>query len=950
MPAQPAPMPADEEARLAALRSYEVLDTPAEQEFDNLTRLAAQICGAPIALVTLVDASRQWFKARLGLESSETSRDIAFCAHAILGNELFEIGDTLEDGRFATNPLVSGEPGIRFYAGAPLRAASGHNLGTLCVIDRVPRQLQEGQREAMRILADEVMARLEMRRQVLEMRRTQESLRVLSRVIEASPTGVLIADARQPDLPLVYVNPAFEGITGHSAADVIGRNCRFLQGTDRDQPDLAPLREALTSAQPVTVTLRNYRKDGTPFWNELRLAPVTGPDGALSHFVGIQTDVTARKQMDEELRRSEAWLEDELARRSAQLRESEERFRLIAENSRDLIALYDEDGRYVYASPSHKAVLGYEIEKLLASDRAELVPAEDREHLRPLGEQTIPVEFRLLKADGTYVWMEGTSYWIKTGERRLVVAMGHDVTQRKRAEDELQQTQHFLQKIVDTIPGAVYVHDLESGRNVFVSREITSLLGYRAAEVQAIGSELIQQLLHPDDAPRILEAHRGYVTSEDDKSYEMEYRAKHASGEWRTLRSREVPFERVDGTVRQILGVAIDVTDQRRSELLLTQAQKVEAIGRLAGGVAHDFNNIFAVIMGYGQLAERQIGSEHPARPRLDQMLKAAERAAGLTRQLLAFSRKQVMQPKVLDLNVVVADTQKMLGRLIGEDIDFVTHVAPGLGTVKADPGQIEQVILNLAVNARDAMPKGGTLTLETANVDFDADYAAAHPPMKAGGYAMLAVSDTGIGMDTETQRRIFEPFFTTKPEGQGTGLGLATVYGIVKQSDGYILVESEPGRGTTFKMYLPRVDDLAEAVKPAVAAAVAPRGDETILLVEDTEALREVICEVLEEQGYTVLLSSQGEEALDLARGYKGPIHLLLTDVVMPKLGGGDLARQLAALRPEVRVLYMSGYAEGVISHQGVLGEGVALLEKPFTPDKLVRAVREALDRETTI
>jgi PAS domain S-box-containing protein len=403
-----------------------------------------------------------------------------------------------------------------------------------------------------------------------------------------------------------------------------------------------------------------------------------------------------------------------------------------------------------------------------------------------------------------------------------------------------------------------------------------------------------------------------------------------------------------------ILLILRDITERKlaqeeiqRTAELLQRSQKLEAIGRLAGGVAHDFNNILGVIVGYAELAQRQLGGEHPARPRVDQILKAADRATGLTRQLLAFSRRQVMQPRLLDLNRVVTDADTMLGRLIGEDIAIGVHTAPGLGTVKADPGQVEQIILNLAVNARDAMPEGGSLTIETSNVDLDEDYAAAHPSVEPGRYVMLAISDTGVGMDGETRRQIFEPFFTTKPEGQGTGLGLATVYGIVKQSGGHIWVYSEPGRGTTFKVYLPRFDEPAEFARPGTVAGDAPRGRETILLVEDTETLQEVIRETLEERGYTVLLASNGEEALALAGGEgERQIHLLLTDVVMPRLGGVQLARLLSASRPAIRVLYMSGYTDGAISHHGVLGEGVMLLEKPFTGDKLARAVREALDR----
>jgi PAS domain S-box-containing protein len=401
--------------------------------------------------------------------------------------------------------------------------------------------------------------------------------------------------------------------------------------------------------------------------------------------------------------------------------------------------------------------------------------------------------------------------------------------------------------------------------------------------------------------------------------------------------------------------LSMDLTERRRAEEkqakaeeALHRSQKLEAIGRLAGGVAHDFNNVLGVITGYGELARKEIPEGHPSRPRLENMLKAAERAAGLTRQLLAFSRKQIQQPRRLDLNAVAADLQSMFERILGEDIEIEIRSAKDLGLVNADPTQIEQVLLNLIVNARDAMPKGGCLTIETANVEFDDKYATAHPPALPGRFVMLAISDSGTGMDAETQQRAFEPFFTTKPRGEGTGLGLSTVYGIVKQSGGYVWLYSEPGRGTTFRVYIPRVDEASRGRDAAAPPppSPAPRGEETLLLVEDSEALRDLIREVLEQHGYRVLQANHGERALEVLREHEGAVDLLLTDVVMPKLGGKDLADEVQVLHPGIRVLYMSGYTDGAISRAGILREGMTLLEKPFTSERLTRAVREALDR----
>jgi nitrogen-specific signal transduction histidine kinase/ActR/RegA family two-component response regulator len=398
-----------------------------------------------------------------------------------------------------------------------------------------------------------------------------------------------------------------------------------------------------------------------------------------------------------------------------------------------------------------------------------------------------------------------------------------------------------------------------------------------------------------------------------------------------------------NGEVKSFEMIAEDVTERRVLEEQLRQSQKMEAVGRLAGGVAHDFNNLLTVIKGYSELMLDQVKQGDPLRDEVEEVKKAADRAATLTRQLLAFSRKQVLEPKVLDLNQVVTTMERLLRRLLGEDIQFHTQLAPDLGRVKADPGQTEQVIMNMAVNARDAMPVGGKLTISTANVTVSAPARPEHT-IPAGAYIVLTVTDTGIGMDADTRSRIFEPFFTTKDQGKGTGLGLSTVYGIVKQSGGYISVQSEPGMGASFEIYFPRVNEAVDAAADT-STAQRRRGYETILLVEDEDGVRALTRQILQKHGYTVLETSHGGEALLACENHKDAIHLLLTDVVLSQMSGRELAQRLAQLRPEMKVLYMSGYSEDAILQHGVLGSGTSFLQKPFNTETLITKVREILD-----
>jgi PAS domain S-box-containing protein len=603
-----------------------------------------------------------------------------------------------------------------------------------------------------------------------------------------------------------------------------------------------------------------------------------------------------------------------------------------------------------WVSANIEHLTGYTPEEVSGPDWwAERVHPDDRDgvmaQVPPLLSQGAATrEFRFRHKDGTYGWVRDEQILITDAAgRKEVIGSWSDVSARKDAELRLRESEEQYRLLFDSNPFPMAVADRES--LAFLAVNDASVRNYGFSRDEFL-SMTISDLRTPEEKAAVALDYA--LPGRGDGAPEgIPEPRKHRKKDGTVI---EVEIDRSAILFRgrpAWLMLAADVTQKKTLEAQLVKAQKMEAVGQLAGGVAHDFNNLLGVVTGYSELLIRELAPDSRERKRAEEIKRASDRAAALTRQLLAFGRRQVLQPKVLDLNEVVADVEKMLRRLITENIQIVTVAAPSLGRVRADAGQIEQVLMNLAINARDAMPAGGRLTIETGNIELDDTYVRTHPAARRGRYVMLAVSDTGHGMDAKTMSRIFEPFFTTKEEGKGTGLGLATVYGIVHQSGGTVNVYSEPGHGTAFKVYLPRVE--ADLAMDTPAEFVAPPGGtETILLVEDAEALRQLIRELLENAGYTVLDAEAPDNALLLVQSTPSPIHLILTDMVMPRMSGRDLARQILTLKPDAHVVFMSGYTDQVVGDDGTLEPGALFLQKPFTMDSLLKTIRRALDAET--
>ena len=810
-----ASLPPDEAERLETLRGYEILDTAPEQVFDDITLLASHVCGTPIALITLLDENRQWFKSKVGLSVSETSRDLAFCAHAILETDIFVVEDAETDQRFASNPFVTGDAKIRFYAGSPLVTSEGHALGTLCVIDRVPRELGAEQRTALQALSRQVVAQIELRHGLRELRKTtvqlqgakedlMEKTAFLEAQMNSSPDGILVVDPQGRSI-----------LQNRRAADLLKIPSSFVDAADREKQlewvasqtkDPARFFERIVylDAHPDEISRDEIEmRDGTVL--DRYSAPIIGTDG--KHYGKIRTfrDITEQKRTEESLRLLGSAVE-----------QSKESI-LITEAELDLPG-----PRIVFVNPAFMQTTGY------------------------------------------------------------------------TAEEAIGKTPRILQ-------------------GPRTDRTVMNRLRRNLADGETFAGETINY-------------------RKDGQEFDMEWQI--------------APIRDAGGKVTHFVAVQRDISERKRLETQLVQSQKVESVGQLAGGIAHEFNSLLTAIIGQSELLLADLPIWSPLAKNATEISKAAGRAATLTRQLLAYGRKQFLQPESLDLNRVITATEGMFHHFMGGDVTTRLVPASDLQMVRVDLGQIEQVIMNMAINSRHAMPNGGTFTLATANVSFgEADRERA-PELKPGDYVMLTITDTGVGMSAEVQARVFEPFFTTKGVGEGTGLGLSTCYGIIKQSGGHISVQSEPAHGTTFKIYLPQVERRMKTPPQRLDSPDLPPGTETILLVEDDPALRETAAALLKRLGYTVFPAANGIEALSLRQQHDiGHIDLLFTDVLMPQMSGKELSERVRALYPHTKILFTSTYTEKAIVHEGGLDHGVVHLQKPFTPSALARKLREVLD-----
>ena len=746
-------------------------------------------------------------------------------------------------------------------------------------------------------------------------------------VAETASDSIVIIDEENN---LLYFNKSTESVFGYTSQELSSQKLTMLM------PEyLRLLHERGLDSYVATglkhigwhsVEVMGLHKDGREIPLDISFSEFFSE--GKRNFTGIIRDITGRKLVE------------------AAFHESEERLRLLFNQMKDGFYYSTRDGRLLEVNPAMVEMFGYSSrEEMLQVDVAKdlYFSLEDREsNILDDGADVSDV-YKMRRKDGTAIWVEdrGQYKYDKHGNIEFHQGILRDVTERKLTEEHLITSEERYRDLVENAHDIIYSHDLE-GNYTSINKAGETITGYTQEEVLSMN---MVDSVAPEDIEKAKELIAEKMQGEKVSAFELNILSK--NGRRITVEvNTKLVFH--NGVPVGVQGIARDITERKSLEDQLIQAQKLESVGRLAGGIAHDFNNMLTAINGYSDLTLRKLKEDDPLRTNIQEIKKAGERSALLTSQLLAFSRQQMLVPVVLDINDVITDTITMLRRLIGEDIELVTALGTKSGSLKADPGQLSQIIMNLAVNARDAMQNGGKLTIETSNVFFDDEYAKEHIGVLPGAYVALCVSDTGSGMSPETQQRMFEPFFTTKEVGKGTGLGLATVYGIVKQSGGSIHAYSEIGQGTSVKVYLPRVAGDAGAAELPEPVREIFSGTETILLVEDEEVVRKLSLKILQSCGFNVLQAENGVAALALFEKDKPAIDLLLTDVVMPQMGGPELAEKLGEKIPDLRVLFTSGYTDDAVVRHGILDTGANFIQKPFTLDSLLKKVRNLLDSPT--
>jgi two-component system cell cycle sensor histidine kinase/response regulator CckA len=792
--------------------------------------------------------------------------------------------------------------------------------------------------------AELALANEAMQLEIIERKQAEEALRQSEEryrtILENIEDGYYEVDLSGD---FTFFNDSLCRMLGYSREEMVGMGNHQYTDQENRKKLFQAFNEVYRTGEPAKgFDWEVIRKDGAKVFGEVSVSLIKDLKGQPIGFRGIARDITERKQAEEALR------------------SEKRRFQTLSDQAPFGMVMIDQEGFFKYMNPKFRELFGYDLTEIPDGKTwfRKAYPNPPYRHdvietwINDLkstksGEKRSRI-FAVTCKDGTKKTIHFIPVQLETGENLIAC---EDITERKHAEEALRESQQLLKKTFVSLRDAVFIIDAETVQILDCNPAASEMFGYTRDEI--VGQPTL--FLHVDS--EALQEFRTYMYASVEERgflYLPEFRMKRKNGESFSTEHNVAPLEDDQGKRIGWVSVVRDITERKRAEKKmadlqeqLRQAQRMEAVGQLAGGIAHDFNNLLTVIKGYSQLSLLDLKESNPLWGNIQEIQKATQRAADLTRQLLAFSRRQILDLKVLDLNALLKDLDKMLRRIIGEDIELVTLLAVDLGKAKIDPGQFEQMVLNLAVNARDAMPSGGKLTIETANAELDEEYAHIHIGVIPGHYVKLSISDTGTGMPQEVKDKAFEPFFTTKEIGRGTGLGLSTVYGIVKQSGGNIWVYSEPGCGTTFKIYLPRVEEELDTLSIRDETGELFKGQETVLLVEDEPSVRAMVYRLLCQQGYTVLEAANGEEALRVAREHGGDkIHLLLTDVVMPQMGGKELADQLKLLTPEIKILYTSGYTDNAIVHHGVLDPGTHFLQKPFSPKMLSRKVREVLDR----